>query len=455
MIRAIKLNERRIILRLLNRYFSAHKIIAFLFLSFNLCVCVSARPVQKGPYTVRVLAEGVYNIEDTNDSNPAGMVMGDDGQIVHMNNCSDMYLVVGVKKALLIDLSNAVKWDSTATESLRSIVYNRVGDRAFFITVTHKHGDHLGMLPAFAEDPKAGFWISEAEFRGMNIFPVERTTYFPEHASFDLGGSIVIDTMEVPGHTDHSTIFFLKDKNLVFTGDAIGSGSGVWLFNKESFYTYKKSIKELIRYLRNPDNNIDPERLVIYGGHGWQRGKLEKLTSQYVYDMETLIERMGLGIAEKEKMHAMIPFMDTNFKYGTAAISWNKEAAVEYADSIRSRFGSFTLISKHQDYGLTVTRLILDLGEGAVVTGKDLTEGIFEVRDIKISDEGIRTVTGLSVTDKEGHAVESGRYVTIDLDYGFDVDSENAYFYIVTLKTDLGRYRKGIKFIQQGDTVRK
>jgi hypothetical protein len=44
-------------------------------------------------------------------------------------------------------------------------------------------------------------------------------------------------------------------------------------------------------------------------GHDWQKGKLEKLTAQYVYDMQTLIERIGLGIDETEDMSTFIPFL--------------------------------------------------------------------------------------------------------------------------------------------------
>lgn len=311
--------------------------IFFLMLCLSASLCLIGQPVQKGPYTVTVLAKGVYHIEDANNSNPSGNHLDANGKVTGSNNCSDMYLVVGKEKALLIDLSNAIKWDSTANQSLTSVVYERIAKKNLFISVTHKHGDHLGMLPAFYNDPKAQFWLPEAEFKDFDKFPKERTNFFPENESIDLGGGFVVNTMEVPGHTDHSTLFFLKDKNLVFTGDAIGSGSGVWLFNYDSFITYIKGIGNLIQYIENPNNHIDPERLVVYGGHYWQRGKREKLTSQYIYDMKTLIERIGSGNAETENMLAPRPFLDTNFKYETATISWNKEAAARYADSVREK----------------------------------------------------------------------------------------------------------------------
>lgn len=84
-------------------------------------------------------------------------------------------------------------------------------------------------------------------------------------------------------------------------------------------------------------SNIDPTKLNIHGGHAWQGAKLGKLDAQYVYDMRTLIERIGKGTAEIESMSSFVKFLDTNFKFGTATISWNKEAAAKYAVSVRSK----------------------------------------------------------------------------------------------------------------------
>jgi glyoxylase-like metal-dependent hydrolase (beta-lactamase superfamily II) len=192
------------------------------------------------------------------------------------------------------------------------------------------------MLPAFVDDVRADFWIPETEFRDRKIFPEKHTTYFPANASLDLGGGFIVDTMEITGHTSHSTVFFLKNRNVVFTGDAVGSGSGVWLFDYDSFIKYRGSIGNLIVYIEDPQNGVDSKKLEIHGGHAWQRGRLEKLTTQYVYDMRELIKRIGQETAETELMSAQISFLDTNFKYGTATITWNEEAAAQYAESVHS-----------------------------------------------------------------------------------------------------------------------
>lgn len=124
-------------------------------------------------------------------------------------------------------------------------------------------------------------------------------------------------------------------------------------------------------------------------------------------------------------------------------------------DGVVPEMGTFTRISKNKDYGLIITRIVVDLGEGSAVTIKDLPKGSFEVMGGNTPDKDIRNITTLSVTDNKGYSVESGRYVTIDLDFGFDSDADNANFFIVALNKDLGEYTKGTKFIQQGRTLRK
>jgi len=291
-----------------------------------------AQSTQKGPYTIYNISRNVYRIEDSNDGNPPGITMGDDGQVAHMNNCSDMYLIVGGEKGLLIDLSNKLEVDD-AISSLRSLVLERLERKNLIISVTHRHGDHLGMLPVFAEDPAVSFWIPGNEFKGTDLFPEERTGYFDENESLDLGGGMIVNTFEVPGHTAHSTIYFLKGKNIVFTGDAIGSGSGVWLFNEKSFYTYIDAIDDLITYIENTDNHVDKDNLRIYGGHYWQGKEVGDLSGQYIYDMRTLIDKMKAGKAGTEAMSAPMSFLDTNFMYGTATITWNKKAAKKLLNS--------------------------------------------------------------------------------------------------------------------------
>ncbi len=121
---------------------------------------------------------------------------------------------------------------------------------------------------------------------------------------------------------------------MMISGDAIGSGDDIWLFNDESFFAYDKSIKKLIQYIRNPENGIDEKELAIYGGHYWQKGPIDTLQANTIYDMKALIEKIGDGTAEIKDLKTFIPFLNASFKFQSAGIAWNKEAAERYKDEV-------------------------------------------------------------------------------------------------------------------------
>lgn len=298
-----------------------------LCLPFNML----GQTTEKGPYTLSTLAPGVFRIEDANTANPGGIRTDAAGKTV-LNNSSDMYVMVGSDKALIVDLSNFVRWDTTAITSLQSLVKGIIGNRELYITATHRHGDHLGMLPAFKDDTKAKFWVQVAEFANRNPFPADRIIDIATLPSLDLGGGYVVNSLELPGHTDHSTIFFLHGKNLVFTGDGLGSGNGVWIFSYDGFLQYKSSISKLIDYIQDKKNKVDAKKLLVYSGHYWQKRDKPNLPMQYILDMKTLIEKIGEGKVEEEAV-TFNAYLDRNFKYGTATITWNKADEVKYVAS--------------------------------------------------------------------------------------------------------------------------
>jgi glyoxylase-like metal-dependent hydrolase (beta-lactamase superfamily II)/predicted esterase len=289
-----------------------------------------------GPFTITRIADEVYNIQDANNQNPPGVHTGEDGKETGMNNCSDMYLILGSKKALLIDLSNKIDWYDNPAERLRKIIDHKIGKRKLIITVTHNHGDHLGMLPAFVNDPEVEFWVPEDDFSpDKNLFPAERTVYFSKGASLDLGKRRIVETFLLPGHTPGSTLFILKNENLVFSGDALGSGGGLWLFDYDSFGRFYESFLSFKDYVLDAENNITVEKLTLWGGHSWQKRSLNKLGKDYLEHMEKLLEQIAAGVAESTPYSTFIPFLNANFKYKTAVITWNRESAVRYVEEKR------------------------------------------------------------------------------------------------------------------------
>ena len=310
----------------------------------TLFAAACAGPVQDvelGPYTVSVIGKNVWHIQDYNSSNPAGETFDADGKLTHFNNCSDIYLLVGKEKALLIDLSNPIKWADDAAESLRAIVWERAGGKPLTITFTHNHGDHTGMIPAFDEDPGVEFALPEQDFYRMtDRFPESRQHFINEGDVFDLGG-MQVEAIGVPGHTAGSMVFLLKDQNLLFTGDAVGSGHGVWIFNADGFGTYVSAVPYLIRALE--ERGVANDRLKIYGGHYWQKDWLDlpkgkELGMDYLREMKQLCDEIEAGTAATEPSNLGRPGLDTYFRHGNAIITWSAEQAEQFRARYSEKF---------------------------------------------------------------------------------------------------------------------
>ena len=304
-----------------------------LFIGFLLLtMSISAQNIVRGPYNLDVISDGIYRIQDYNDVRGRGNYTNAQGQIAY-NNCSDIFLIVGREKALMIDLSNDVRWADNAAESLRSLIKEYSAGRELIITVTHSHSDHLGMLYAFVDDTAIQYWIPHDEFPEWVPFPNVRTKMFKDNASLDLGG-VVIKTLKVEGHTPGSTLFFVEGKDIVFTGDAIGSGGGVWIFSAEGFAQYNQGVNKLVEYINNPANGINKDNLILYTGHTLQVQNWP-LGAQYIYDMQELIKRINAGSGYETAPMSGNLRLDTNYKYGSATITWSRASEKEYFEKYK------------------------------------------------------------------------------------------------------------------------
>lgn len=301
--------------------------------------------VEVGPYTIDVISPYIWHIQDYNHLNPAGETFDEKGNKSHFNNCSDLYLLTGTEQALLIDLSNAVTWDSTATQSLRQLVSERIGDLPLTITFTHNHGDHTGMFPAYQNDTTVQFALPRIDFEEIaKQYPALKDTLYDEGYDFDLG-NLIVHTILVPGHTAGSMVFYVEGRDLLFTGDAVGSGHGVWIFNADGFRLYRDGVPHLLSYIRNEENGIDTTALQIYGGHYWQKDWMdttkvcsnapilpplsegEELGMSYLRDMQELVIQMEQGTAKVEPSHLNFSNLDSYFVYNQAVVVWNAKEA--------------------------------------------------------------------------------------------------------------------------------
>jgi glyoxylase-like metal-dependent hydrolase (beta-lactamase superfamily II) len=258
--------------------------------------------VECGPYTVEALGKGVYHIEDGIAAYPPGFWYNEDGSRRtdedgnSMNNCSDMYLIVGSEKALIIDLSNRIDRDGAA-DALISIVEGLCAGLPYEIAITHGHPDHVGMWYAFADKgvkinfPDGDYAAYMAE--GFGLEESMLAPFTPGDATFDLGGRYV-DTVRVQGHTGSSTVFALLGEDMLFSGDAIGSGSGVWIWGADGLANFQEGMASLKNYVEASYDEAARAALRVYAGHAWQYGKFVEggascLDWQYIEDMSACI----------------------------------------------------------------------------------------------------------------------------------------------------------------------
>ena len=323
--------------------FTSLKIFCAIALGAALAACAGPKDVEVGPYTVSVIEKNVYHIQDYNRANPAGEAFDADGKKTHFNNCSDIYLIVGTDEALVIDLSNPINWADNAAESLRTLIAERTEGKPVTVTFTHSHGDHTGMLPAMLEMPGVRFAMPQADFaRYADRIPEDRREFIREGKAFELGG-MTVQSIAVPGHTPGSMVYYLQGHNLLFTGDAIGSGHGVWIFNEDGFNQYVSAVPHLIAWLEAPENGVDLDALQIYGGHYWQKDWLKlpkgrEMGMEYLREMKQLLDDMEKGTASTEPSGLDRPDLDTYFRNGNAIVVWNAAQAEQYRNHYTETF---------------------------------------------------------------------------------------------------------------------
>lgn len=251
------------------------------------------------------------------------------------NNTASMYVITSGKDALLIDMGNGAK--STASHfgenkddpevikkietEYHDLVLALAGDRDLKIAITHKHGDHVGFSPAFAGKNMTVYFpagdVTDSILARFADYDFQ--TFTPGEFVIPVG-EIEVETILCPGHTDASTIFVIKTPvitynygatnasatYLVFSGDAIGSGSSVWIFSLAGLKQLNDGIDavtaKLESYTEYDDclgNGVQKgAQILLLGGHGWQyvsRLGTMRMDIEYVRSMQNLIHLLSDG----------------------------------------------------------------------------------------------------------------------------------------------------------------
>ena len=171
------------------------------------------------------------------------------------------YLVEGETCAAVID--TGITLGAEITPKLRELT-----EKPLILIVTHAHDDHFYHADEFDtvymshEEFKLGEPILREMMAGKDL-PLERTVHIETGSKIDLGGC-TLEICQVPGHTPGSVAVYDGRDGIVFTGDAIGSGCGVWmqLPGSSSLGEYEQSLRFFLGWLLDRGGRMD-----FWGGH--------------------------------------------------------------------------------------------------------------------------------------------------------------------------------------------
>ena len=196
----------------------------------------------------------------------------------------DAYLLVGAKRALLVD---ALHQEKGLYAQLRKITRLPVD-----VVITHGHSDHAGASVKELRDNGCILYMDRRDIPILKDMvgdgiEAEWFTDISGGAIFDLGG-FTLEVISVPGHTPGSLVLLEREKQIMFTGDTIGSGN-FWMQLPHSL--------DLAVFLSNLDRlwaQLDKmDSLIIYPGHRNQSPI--DLNLQYVEDTHTITKRLVSG----------------------------------------------------------------------------------------------------------------------------------------------------------------
>ena len=173
------------------------------------------------------------------------------GRTFYVNS---MQLVIGEKRAVLIDTGNAYG-------DLLPLIRDYT-DLPVDLLITHSSYDHW--RGAYQFEGKHDIYMNEVDYKqiqprmknlGLNF----TAKPLNDGDKFDLGG-IVLEAILVPGHTHGSIVFLDKKQNYLYSGDAVNLLP--WVFSSGiPLSTYRDALKRL--------RDKTPSKPEILCGHAW------------------------------------------------------------------------------------------------------------------------------------------------------------------------------------------
>lgn len=276
----------------------------------------SENSFKNKPFTINCLVPGIYCIEDSWTDKPAGRYINKQG-IYSVNNCSNVYLVIGSRRAAMFDFSNPSSY-SEADVILYSIVKLLSKGLPLSVFATHNHFDHLGLTQRFVRDSEIDVYMPEGDFASYNVFPKQRTTLLKGGEIINLG-DLCIKSFHLPGHTIGSMMYVVENMNIVLSGDALGSGKFLWIFYKRGLNDFISNATKFRSAILNSDFGLDKNLVSFYSGHSWQNN-YKCPDFNYLNNLITLAQKMISGEIVPKKYRSPMVYIDSVYSYGEVSI---------------------------------------------------------------------------------------------------------------------------------------
>ena len=198
----------------------------------------------------------------------------------------DMYLFEGKERALLIDTGMGRGDLAAYVTSLTRLPVD--------VAITHGNRDHFLQVDQF---PDATVYLSEQDVTRLPpALVTSRFRSIKDGDVIDIGAGRKFEVVEVPGHSLGSVLYVDAANELAVTGDAISSGSMVYVFAPTC--TALDQYRDALKKLEARIGALDGITLLV--GHHYQeqtplRGRAGK---QLVTDMRTAADRVLRGELE-------------------------------------------------------------------------------------------------------------------------------------------------------------
>lgn len=201
---------------------------------------------------------------------------------------ASFYVVEGKTRAAVID--TGITPGSRILPVIRSIT-----EKPVILVLTHAHVDHFYHMDEFDT-----VYMCHDEFKMPKSLLIEmmagkslklkETIDIRTGSCIDLGEE-TLEICQVPGHTPGSVAVLAKQRNLLFTGDAIGSGYGVWMQVPGALplEQYLDGLINLMRWLVERGG-----RMKFYGGHNMQQFQSSHVTGYNPLNMGLLADLIDL-----------------------------------------------------------------------------------------------------------------------------------------------------------------